>query len=85
MEWIVYILCAVIAFTCCVLLLRGYRKSKARLLLWSGLCFAMFTLDNVILFIDKVIIPSIALSPWQTPIPLIGVIFLLYGLVWEAK
>ena len=85
MTWIVYVLCAVIAFTCCALLLRGYRKSKARLLLWSGLCFAMFTLDNVILFIDKVIIPAIDLSPWRSSVPLIGIIFLLYGLVWEAK
>lgn len=85
MAWIIYILCAIIAFICCALLLRGYWKSKARLLLWSGLCFAMFTLDNIILFLDKVVIPSIALSPWQAPVPLIGIILILYGLVWEAK
>ena len=44
-----------------------------------------FNENNVILFIDKVIIPSVTISPWRTSVPLVGIIFLLYGLVWEEK
>ena len=35
----VYILCALTCMACAVLLLRGYRRSRARFLLWSSICF----------------------------------------------
>ncbi len=85
MAGIVYILCAATALICCILLLRGYWQSGVRLLLWSSLCFAMFTLDNLLLFVDRIIIPATDLSFWRIPAALIGVIFLIYGLIWEAK
>jgi hypothetical protein len=85
MVEIVYLLCATTALICCVLLLRGYRQSGARLLLWSGICFGLFTLDNLLLFVDRVVIPATDLSAWRTPAALIGLLFLLYGLIWEAK
>lgn len=85
MAQVVYLLCAVTALLCCVLLLRGYRQSKARLLLWSGLCFALLTLDNVFLFYDLIVVPTSDLTLWRTPAALIGTGLLLYGLIWEAK
>lgn len=85
MAQVVYLLCAVTALLCCVLLLRGYRQSKARLLLWSGLCFALLTLDNVFLFYDLIVVPTSDLTLWRTPTALIGTGLLLYGLIWEAK
>ena len=85
MAAIVYILCAATALICCILLLRGYWQSGVRLLLWSSFCFAMFTLDNLLLFVDRVVIPATDLSFWRMPVALIGVIFLLYGMIWEAK
>ena len=85
MAAIVYVLCIATALSCCVLLLRGYRRSRARLLLWSGLCFALLALENVLLFIDQVVFPAIDLSFYQLPVALAAVVFLLYGLIWEAK
>lgn len=81
----VYVLCALASLACAALLLRGYRRSGARLLLWSGLCFACFTLNNVLLIIDVRVLPERDLSVVRTLPSLIGVALLLYGLVWDAR
>jgi len=67
------------------MLLRGFWIGKARLLLWSGLCFLMFTLDNLLLFVDIAIFPEIDQSLMRIPAALIGLVFLLYGMIWEAR
>ncbi len=82
---VVYILCALTALACAVLLLRGYHDSRARLLFWSGLCFIFLALDNVFLFYDVIVVPDIPLTIWRTPTALLGVGLLLYGLIWETK
>lgn len=83
MAEIVYLLCAATALLCAVLLFRGYSRSKARLLLWSGLCFALLALDSLFLFFDLIVVPDLNLTLWRTPTALIGVSLLLYGLIWE--
>ena len=85
MATLVYALCALTSLACAVLLLRGYRASRARLLLWSGLCFAGLALNNVLLLIDKRVVPTLDLSLWRTLPALAGVALLLYGLVWETR
>jgi hypothetical protein len=85
MAPIIYLLCAVAAFLCAVLLLRAYRRSRYRLLLWSGLCFAGLTLNNLILVLDKVVLTGADLSVWRTSVALVAMAVLLYGLIWEAE
>ncbi len=80
----VYSLCALTSLICAVMLLRGYRRSRARLLLWSGLCFACFAVNNVILFIDLQVLPERDLSVVRSLPSLLGMALLLYGLVWES-
>lgn len=82
---IVYILCAATSALSAVLLLRGYAQSRARLLFWSGLCFAGLALNNVFLVVDTHVIPEVDLSFWRTIPALIGVSLLVYGLVWETR
>jgi hypothetical protein len=84
-EGAVYVLCGVTAFTCALLLLRGYRGRRVRLLLWCGLFFLALTVENVILFIDLVVVPPTDLSLVRNSIALLGVLLLLYGLVWETE
>jgi hypothetical protein len=67
------------------LLLRGYRRSGTRLLLWCGIFFLVMTGENVVLFVDFIIGPAADLSDIRRLIPLGGVLLLLYGLVWEVK
>ena len=81
----VYILCALTSLACGALLLRGYRRTGARLLLWSGLCFACFALNNLMLIVDVRVLPERDLSIARTLPSLVGIALLLYGLVWDAK
>ena len=85
MATLVYALCALTSLACAVLLLRGYASSRARLLLWSGLCFAGLAANNVLLLIDKRVMPTLDLSLWRSLPALAGVALLLYGLVWETR
>lgn len=83
---IVYILCGLTSFACAVLLLRGYARSRARLLLWSGICFVGLTVNNILLFTDKVLLgPEIDLTLWRTASVLVALLILVYGLIWDVE
>ncbi|HET6572916.1 MAG TPA: DUF5985 family protein [Fimbriiglobus sp.] len=84
-EGAVYVLCAATALACAVLLLRGYRRSRTRLLLWCGLCFLALTAENVVLFFDLVVYQDVDLMALRRACALVGVSVLLYGLVWEVR
>jgi hypothetical protein len=79
-----YTLCALVSLACTVLLLRGYAKSRARLLLWSGLCFLGLTFSNLLVFIDLQVFPQIDLYIWRLVTATIAMLVLLYGLIWEG-
>lgn len=82
----VYILCALTSLACAVLLLRGFFRGGARFLLWSGLCFAGLVANNVLLFVDKVILPeTVDLSILRAAAALAAMALLVYGLVWDAE
>ena len=81
----IYGLCGVTAAVCAILLLQSYARSGYRLLLWSGLCFAGLTVNNVTLMLDKLVFPDVDLSLWRTASALFAMCVLLYGLIWEAE
>ena len=80
----VFLLCALTSLLCAILLLRGYARRAVRLLLWSGLCFVCFFLSNVILFVDRFMVPTIDLSLIHMGLTLIGLVLLIHGLVRET-
>ena len=65
MASLVYLLGAIVTATCAILLLRGFARSRGRLLLWSGLCFAGLTVSNSLLFVDLQVIPEVNLYMWR--------------------
>jgi hypothetical protein len=85
MAAVIYALCTLTALGCSVLLLRGYRSSRARLLLWSGLCFAGLALNNALVIVDELAIPLADLSPWRIGIGVASMSVLLYGLIFETR
>lgn len=85
MAALVYILCALTAFACAVLLLRSYARQRHRLLLWSGLCFSGMFLNNLLLVFDRLILTSHDLATWRLIAALAALIPLLYGLIWEEE
>ncbi|HYR27332.1 MAG TPA: DUF5985 family protein [Thermoanaerobaculia bacterium] len=82
---IVYILCAATSAVCAGLLVRGYRRSGARLLFWSALCFIGLAVNNLVLIIDVRIVPDMDLATFRLLPALAGVILLVYGLIWETR
>lgn len=85
MATAVYLLCVCTSLACTVLLLRGYRQRGVKLLLYSGLAFVGFALGNAMLVVDLVVVPTVDLSLLQSLPILLGLMVLLYGLVWDAR
>jgi hypothetical protein len=85
MAVVIYSLCAGTALLCTLLLMRGYGQTRTRLLLWSAVCFAGLTLNNVLVVVDLVILPDVDLFLWRNVTALIGVTALLVGLIWEGR
>lgn len=82
---IAYTLCALTAFACALLLLRAYARTQSPLLFWSGLCFALLTVNNSLVVVDLVILPEVNLFLLRNLAALVGVMLLLYGLIWESE
>ena len=69
---------------CTLLLFRGYRRRRFRLLMWSSVCFAGLTINNVALFLDLVVFPEMDLRAIRVISALVGMLLLLYAFVWET-
>ena len=85
MDKLIYGLCALTSAACAGLLLRSYFATRFRLLLWSGLCFAGLTLNNVLLVLDRLVYTAVDLSTWRLVVALAAILFLLYGLIVESS
>ena len=85
MAGVIYGSCALTALLCAGLLLRAYQCSRYRLLLWSGLCFVGLTLNNLLVVLEKVLLPIIDLSTPRLVVALLAMLVLLYGLIWDAE
>ena len=85
MVGFVYILCAATSLLCALMLLRSFAKQRVRLLFWSGLCFLVLTIENVILYVDVFVIPDVDLSLWRKLPSLVALAILLFGLIWDSK
>lgn len=85
MAAVIYGLCGILACATAWLLLRGYRRSGYRLLFWSGLYFALSTLNNGFLMVDKFMFPNIDLSIWRYGLAFIAVVVLLIGLIRNGE
>lgn len=84
MPTLIYSLCALTSLSCLVLLWRSYLATGARLLFWSAACFMLLTVNNVLLVLDKVVLPlDVDLSLWRLGAALTAVLLLLFGLIWE--
>jgi hypothetical protein len=80
----VYLLCMLTSAFCAALLLREYRRSHARLLLWSSLSFVGWAANNALVFADVVVFPTLDLSSLRAVVALGAIGLLLYGLLWDA-
>jgi hypothetical protein len=85
MAAVVYFLCALTSVACAALLVRSWRRSPVRLLMWVALGFIGLALNNVILFVDQVIAKDADLHTVRDFSGLAAVAVLLFGLIWESR
>jgi hypothetical protein len=82
----VYALCALTSLGCAALLIRSYLAGRARLLLWCSICFIGLAVNNVLLFVDLVVLPStIDLSMIRNLSSFTALAMLIFGLVWDSR
>ena len=85
MATVVYLLGGFVDLTCAVLLLRGYVRSGAHLLLLSSACFFGLSTSNFLIFVDLKILPQVDLYPVRLAIAAVAMLILVFGLVWEGE
>jgi hypothetical protein len=80
----VYLLCLAAGGLCAWLLVRSYVRNRTRLLLWSAACFVLLALNNLVLVVDLLVLPStVDLLIVRNLTSLAAIAILLYGFIWE--
>jgi len=86
MASVIYTLCALTSLACFALLWRSWLASGHRLLLWSAMCFAALSVNNVLLVVDKILLPNeVDLIFPRLVASLAAVLLMLFGLVWGEE
>jgi len=80
----VFFLCLLTSVGCMGLLIRGWWRTRANLILWSSICFILLALNNLLVFIDIIVLPQVDLLPFRQVSSFAAVVILLYGFIWEA-
>jgi hypothetical protein len=81
----VYLLCALTSLLCTALLIRRYLASRSRLLFWSCLGFLGLAVGNVLLVVDLLVIPERDLQIHRQIAALTGIVFLIWGFLWDRR
>lgn len=85
MAAVVYILGTLVTLACAIFLLRGHKRTRNKLLLWSGICFLGLATSNLLVFLDLVVFPEVDLYVWRLVTAAVAMLFLLFGLIWEGN
>jgi hypothetical protein len=80
---LVYLLCFLTSLACAVLLGRSYASTRARMLLWSAVCFGFLALANLFVMFDMLVFPDISLRSVRLWLSLAAVAILLFGFIWD--
>ncbi|HVU05903.1 MAG TPA: DUF5985 family protein [Polyangiaceae bacterium] len=80
----IYAVCAAMSAACALLLLAAYLANRTRLLLWCGLCFVGLALNDVIVFVDLIVVPAVDLRLLRGIVALSAMAVLIFGLIWES-
>jgi hypothetical protein len=82
----VYILCFLTSGACAYLLARNYARTGTRLLMWSAICFSLLAANNVVVFIDALVVPADTdLALVRLGLSLAAVAVLLFGFIWDLE
>ena len=82
---LVYSLCLVASGVCAFLLFHTWRRSRTRLLFWSGVAFVGLALSNALVFTDFVVFPDVDLALLRSGVAFASVALLAFGLIWDGR
>lgn len=82
---LVYLLCFLTAALCAGLLVRQHRMSGTPVLLWSAACFVFLALSNLLVVVDRLVLPEDSLRTVRLVLTLLAVSVLLFGFIWESE
>jgi hypothetical protein len=85
MIQITYAVCALASVLCAALLFQEYLARQLKVLMWATLCFMGLAVNNILVFIDNVLLPKSDLFLWRAACALAGMTVLIYGLIWDSK
>lgn len=85
MAALIYSLAALTCLAAFGLLWRSWLATRLRMLFWSAMCFAALSINNVLLVLDKLVLPQVDMSTARLLAALLGVLLLLFGLIWEEE
>lgn len=84
MAAFIYTLCTITSLVAALMLFRGWRQTRTRLLAWSAACFAGLTVSNAFLVLDRTIYEvSADLSTERLATAFVALMILVIGLIWE--
>lgn len=81
----IYLLCALTSLAAALLLYRYFRHRRSRLLFWSGLAFGGLALNNVMVYLDLALFPSIDLALPRSVAGAVAMLALSYALASEGQ
>ena len=88
MSWfptLVYTLCFLTSSACAMLLARSYRRTGARLLLWSALCFLFLAFNNFVVILDLLVLPDRDFRLARLTLAMAALGVLLFGFIWDVE
>jgi len=81
----VYLLCFATSSACAWLLARTYHQTRARLLLWSAICFVFLAANNLVVIVDLLLVADTDYRLLRLFLSLIALCVLLFGFVWDSE
>lgn len=81
----VYLLCFLTSAACALLLARNYRRTGARLLMWSALCFLLLAANNLVVVLDLLVLPATDFRLVRLMLALAALGVLLFGFIWDLE
>lgn len=85
MAELIYLLCALTSTFCAVMLGRAYVRTRSAVQLWSLFGFIGLAINNILLFVDLVVVPETDLAVLRTAAAAVGIGLLVAGLIWEDR
>jgi hypothetical protein len=86
MAELIYSLCTLTSVGCALLLVRGYRRQRTSLLLWSALCFSGLALNSALTVLDLLVFAASSdLSLPRAIVAAAAMVALVIGLVWSKS